>query len=67
VLFVPNLGVNLLSLSLTTSRSYTLSFNIDSCFIYTPKNTLLAKGSYREGVSIFSAKSSKPIQSSISK
>jgi hypothetical protein len=59
VLFVPDLGVNLLSLSLITSKSYSLSFNKDSCFIRTPKNALLAKGSYKEGVSVFSATSSK--------
>lgn len=62
VLFVPDLGVNLLSLSLITSRNYNLSFNKDSCFIRTPSNSLLAKGSYKEGVSVFSATSSKPIK-----
>jgi hypothetical protein len=61
VLFVPSLGVNLLSLSLITSKNYSLSFNKDSCFIYTPSNSLLAKGSYKEGISVFSATSSKPI------
>jgi hypothetical protein len=62
VLFVPNLGVNLLSLSLITSKNYSLSFNRDSCFIRTPSNALLAKGSYKEGVSVFGATSSKPIE-----
>ncbi|RYE04909.1 MAG: hypothetical protein EOP33_08175, partial [Rickettsiaceae bacterium] len=65
VLYVPNLGVNLLSLSLITSKNYSLSFNKDSCCIKMPNNSLLAKGSYKEGVSVFSAISSKPIKSII--
>jgi hypothetical protein len=60
VLYVPNLGVNLLSLSLITSKNYSLSFNKNSCYIKTPTNSLLAKGSYKQGVSVFSATSSKP-------
>jgi hypothetical protein len=59
VLYILELGVNLLSLSLITSRNYSLSFNKQNCYIYTPKNTLLTKGSYKEGVSVFSAISSK--------
>jgi len=65
VLFVPDLGVNLLSLSLITSKNYSLSFNKDNCFIKTPSKALLAKGSYKGGVSVFSATSSKPIKSII--
>jgi hypothetical protein len=59
VLYIPELGVNLLSLSLITSRNYSLSFNKQNYYIYTPKNTLLTKGSYKEGVSVFSTISSK--------
>lgn len=59
VLFVPSLGVNLLSLSLITSKGYSLSFNKDNCSIFTSNNTLLAKGSYKKGVSCFSTISTK--------
>ena len=59
---VPDLGVNLLSLSPITSKNYSLSFNKESCFIKTPKKAVLAKGSYKEGVSVFSATSSMPIK-----
>jgi hypothetical protein len=63
VLYIPELGVNLLSLSLITSKDYSLSFNKHSCYIYTPNKSLLTKGSYKEGVSIFSTISSKPSSS----
>jgi hypothetical protein len=59
VLYVPEIGVNLLSLSLISSKSYSLSLNKQNCYIYTPNNTLLAKGNYKEGVNMFSAISSK--------
>jgi hypothetical protein len=64
VLFVPELGVNLLSLSLITSKGFNLSFNKDSCFINKPNNSLLTKGSYK-GVSVFSAISFRPINKPI--
>jgi hypothetical protein len=66
VLYIPELGVNLLSLSLITSKNFSLSFNRQNCFIYTPSNSLLTKGSYKEGVSVFSAISSKSSNLSIS-
>ena len=50
-----------MSLSLITNKDYKLSFNKDNCFIYTPSNTLLYKGEYKEGVTIFKAVSSKTI------
>ena len=59
VLYIPELGVNSLSLSLITSKNYSLSFNKQNCYVYTPNNTLLAKGNYKRGVSVFSAISSK--------
>jgi len=65
MLFVPKLGVNLLSLSLITSRNYSLSFNKDSCYIKTPNYSLLAKGNYKEGISIFSTISPKPINTTV--
>lgn len=55
ILYIPELGVNLLSLNLITSKNYKLSFNKDNCFIYNPNNTILAKGYYKNGVSVFSA------------
>ena len=61
VLYVPELGVNLMSLSLITNKDYKLSFNKDNCSIYTPSNTLLCKGEYKEGVTVFKAISSKNI------
>ena len=64
VLYVPQLGVNLLSLSLITKKNYSLSFNKDNCFIYNSNNNLLSKGYYKDRVSIFSIISST---SSISK
>ena len=57
VLYVPSLGVNLLSLSKITSRGYNLSFYKDNCYINTPNKDLLAKGSYKQGVSYFSTRS----------
>ena len=59
VLYIPELGVNLLSLNLITSKGYNLSFNKDNCYINTSNKTLLTKGSYKEGVSVFSAISTK--------
>ena len=59
VLYIPKLGVNLLSLSLITSKDYNLVFKKDSCYIYKPNKSLLTKGSYKDKVSIFTAKSSK--------
>ena len=60
VLYILELGVNLLSLSLITSKDFSLKFNKESCYIYTPNKSLLTKGSYKDGVSIFNAKSLKP-------
>ncbi|XPS72906.1 hypothetical protein M3J07_005050 [Ascochyta lentis] len=57
VLYVPELGVNLLSLGLITSKGFSLSFNKDSCYINKPNNSVLAKGHYKDGVSVFSANS----------
>ena len=62
VLYILELGVNLLSLSLITNKGFSLSFNKDNYFIYTPNNSLLTKGSYK-GVSIFSTYSSKYFKS----
>lgn len=59
MLFVPTLGVNLLSLSIITSKGYNLSFNKDSCSIFNSNNTLLAKGGYKKGVTYFSTISTK--------
>ena len=64
VLYVLQLGVNLLSLSLITKKNYSLSFNKDNYFIYNSNNNLLSKGYYKDRVSIFSIISST---SSISK
>src|SRR5204863_3132584 len=50
-----------MSLSLITNKDYKLSFNKDDYSIYTPSNTLLYKGEYKEGVTIFKAISSKNI------
>ena len=55
VLYVPELGVNLISLNLITKRDFKLSFNKYNCTIYTPNNSLLCKGNYKEGVTTFSA------------
>jgi hypothetical protein len=57
VLYIPSLQVNLLSLSTITKKGYKLTFNKANCFIYNANNSLLAKGSYKDSVSIFSAKS----------
>ena len=53
VLYVPELGVNLLSLGLIASKGYSLNFNKKEGLIYTPKNQILAKGTYKDGVTIF--------------
>ena len=50
-----------MSLSLITNKDYKLSFNKDNYFIYTLSNTLLYKGEYKEGVTIFKAISFKNI------
>lgn len=59
VLYIPELGVNLLSLSLITNKGYSLSFNKDKCYIYLPNKNILTEGSYKEGVSVFSTISTK--------
>jgi len=59
VLYIPELGVNLLSLNLITSKGFKLSFNKDNIYIYTPNNKIIAKGKYENKVSVFSAISSK--------
>jgi len=61
VLYIPELGVNLLSLNLITSKGFNLLFNKNSCYITTLENSLLAKGSYKKGVSCFTASSYKVI------
>ena len=61
VLYIPELGVNLLSLNLITSKGFNLLFNKNSCYITTLENSLLAKGSYKKGVSYFTASSNKVI------
>ena len=63
VLYVPELGVNLLSVNLITSKNLTLSFNKDNCIIYLPNKAILAIGYYINGVSVFKATSSKLIKS----
>lgn len=65
VLFVPELGVNLLSLGLITSKGFSLSFNKENCYINKPNNSVLATGVYKEGVSVFKATSPRynPISS----
>jgi hypothetical protein len=67
VLFIPKLGVNLPALNLITARNYTFSSNKDSCCLYTPKNTLFAKGQYKAGVTVFKATSNKPIKATSNK
>ena len=66
VLYILELGLNLLSLNLITSKNYTFYFNKDSCYLRSSKNTLIAKGCYKEGVSTFSAISSKYLDNSTS-
>jgi hypothetical protein len=61
VLYIPELGVNLLSLSLIINKNFSLSFNKENYYIYTPSKSLLAIGSYKDKVTIFSVKSSKNI------
>ena len=61
VLFIQELGFNLLSLNLITSKGFNLLFNKDSCYITIIENNLLAKGSYKKGVSYFTASSNKVI------
>ena len=56
VLFVPELGVNLLSLSLITNKGFNISFNQYNSFILDYKNNLIAKGYYRDGINTFSIK-----------
>jgi hypothetical protein len=58
ILYIPKLGVNLLSLGLITSKEFKLSFNKHNCFIYSPKGFLLARGKYKGGISVFYRKSS---------
>ena len=55
VLYVPELGVNLLSLSLITTKGYNLSFTKDNCIITSSKDDgILTRGNYKEGLSVFS-------------
>jgi hypothetical protein len=58
VLYVPKLGVNLLSLGLITSKGATLFFNKHNCTIHSSNGFLLARSKYKEGISVFYAKSS---------
>ena len=61
VLFVPELGVNLLSLSLITNKGYNISFNKTNCFIKNKDNLVIASGSYKNGISTFNIQSTKPV------
>ena len=53
VLYVPELGVNLLSLGLIAQKDYSFQFNKKEALLYNPNNKLLAKGIYKNGVTIF--------------
>jgi hypothetical protein len=48
----------LLSLSTITRQNYRLTFNKANCYIYNSNKSLLAKGSYKDRVPVFSATSS---------
>ena len=59
VLYVPELGVNLLSLSLITTKGFNISFNKTNCFIFDINQEVIASGSYRDGITIFNASNTK--------
>jgi hypothetical protein len=56
VLYVPEIGVNLLSLGLIKDRNYTVLFNKDNITIqYSKSGRELASGKYTRNISIFNA------------
>jgi hypothetical protein len=63
VLYIPELGVNLLSVNLITNKDLTLSFNKKSCIIYLPNKAILAIGEYINSVTVFKICSSKIVKS----
>ena len=68
VLYIPELGVNLLSLNLITKNGFKLSFNKYVIFIFNPNNIVLARGTYSNGLSVFYAQNYiKPKVSNCSK
>ena len=52
VLFIPELGVNLLSLGLIKDKDFNVKFTKNSCIIYS-NNFVLARGLYANNLSIF--------------
>src|ERR1700712_1035330 len=56
VLYIPELGVNLLSLGLIKDKDFNVKFTKNSCIIYSNK-FILARGLYANNLSIFETKS----------
>jgi hypothetical protein len=63
VLYVPELGVNLISLALIAKRGITLNFTKDTITMYKPSKEVLARGLYKENVVSFKVTSSQNISS----
>jgi hypothetical protein len=59
VLFVPELGVNLISLALIVDKGVSLAFNKDLITLYKPNKEVLAEGHFKNKVTVFSAYSAK--------
>jgi histone deacetylase 1/2 len=59
VLFVPELGVNLISLALIVDKGVSLKFKKDLITLYKTNKEVLAEGHFRNKVTVFSAYSNK--------